>query len=125
LGALWGYIDKTGNLAIRPRFDDAAPFSESLALITQKGLFGFISHNGAYSICPQYKYAESFSDGRALVCDLPSGCSFINHEGRPALTEQFSFASSFFKGLAHVKLSDRTTFAYIDPDGRHVFTYRP
>src|SRR5436189_2777892 len=37
----YGYIDKTGNVAIRPKYQDAYPFSEGLARVFVKGRWSF------------------------------------------------------------------------------------
>ena len=70
-------------------------------------------------------------EGRAVVGDQESGDWYIDHSGRQAIAGKFAVASPFFKGLAHVKLRSREhksiyegTFAYIDRNGKRVFTYR-
>ena len=116
-----------------PRFDSAAPFSDGLAGASEKGLFSYIDHTGHYVIAPRFKYAEDFAEGRAVVGDQESGLWYIDHSGRQAIAGKFAVASPFFKGLAHVKLPARAgkdesiyndTFAYIDWNGKRVFTYR-
>jgi hypothetical protein len=42
----WGYIDKTGKLAINPQFDDARPFSLGLAPVESGGAWGYIDRSG-------------------------------------------------------------------------------
>lgn len=133
LGGLWGYLDKKGTIVIAPRFEDAAAFSDGLARVSKGGLTGYVTHSGEFAITPRFKYAEDFADHRAVVGDGASAYWYIAHSGQKAIPETYALASSFFKGLAHVKLTSATageefyrkgTFAYITPDGKHVFVYR-
>lgn len=48
----WGYIDETGQTAISPRFDDARPFAEGLALVKVGGKWGAIDRTGTVVIQP-------------------------------------------------------------------------
>lgn len=71
-GNLWGYIDKSGEFAISPRFETspngyAYSFSDGLAMIQVNGKFGFIDHSGEFVIKPQFPDAISFHDGMARV----------------------------------------------------------
>jgi len=103
-GKLFGYINKTGNVIIPPRF--AEDFSDGLAAVAQ------------------YK-EDLLSDGEFW---------YINRLGEQAFQGRFSLASRFFKGLAHVRLQrkgkdfdceDPGTFAYINARGKIVFKYSP
>jgi hypothetical protein len=133
IGKAWGYIDKKGAVVISPQFESAAPFSDGLARVSDKGLYGYIDRTGHYVIAPRFTSADDFVEGRAVVGDQESGDWYIDHSGRQAIAGKFAVASPFFKGLAHVKLRSRTdkdesiyegSFAYIDRNGRRVFTYR-
>jgi hypothetical protein len=128
-GEKWGYIDRTCEFVISPRFETypkgyVHSFSDGLAAIV---------------IPPQYKFAEPFSEGLAVVRNLNDKESsdeyyYINKRGEQAFPERFALASHFFKGLAHVKIKSTTeknisdsetkgSFAYIDVTGRNVFSY--
>src|SRR5947209_9144782 len=77
----WGYVDKSGNIVIRPQFDDAFKFSDGLARVKIKnkqsyidkyntsvdGLEGYIDRTGKFLIAPQFTYANDFSEGLARV----------------------------------------------------------
>jgi WG containing repeat len=131
VGGLWGYIDTSGKMVIPPRFESAAPFSGGLGLVSSNHLFGYIDQVGSFVIQPQFKSADSFADGLALIGDEESGYFYINKSGQQAFSGKFLIASSFFKGLAHVKVSQKSlgedsleeTFAYINSAGEPVFTY--
>lgn len=66
-GGKWGYMDKSGKLAIKPQYDCAWDFSEGLACV-QVGLQrGYIDATNGIVIKPQYVQARPFSEGRAAV----------------------------------------------------------
>jgi hypothetical protein len=72
-GENWGYIDRTGNFAISPRFKSVYPtdyvwsFAGGYAKIEAGGKIGYIDHSGDFAIQPQFLDGDSFSDGMARV----------------------------------------------------------
>ena len=71
----WGYINKHGKMIIKPRFDEASPFSDGLARIATntRGKTdwmwsrGHINPHGEIVITPQFLRAGHFSEGLAPV----------------------------------------------------------
>jgi hypothetical protein len=114
----WAYIDKRGNVLIRPFIFDNGPdyFREGLARFTRQGKFGFFDESGKVVIEPQFDFALPFSEGLAAFCD---GCKeeadgehrsvkggkwgFINRNGDIKIPAQFEEARSFEAGRAQVK----------------------
>jgi hypothetical protein len=121
IGKLWGFANKTGAIAIARSFEDAAPFSSGLARIQVKGLYGYIDKSGKVQIAAQYRNADNFSEGFAVVGDGPVW--YIDRAGKRQFNDTFGAASPFFKGLAHVRFREGKKFAYIDPQGKQVFSY--
>lgn len=66
-GRGWGFIDKTGKVAIEPQFEAGSSFSEGLAVVVVKGKSGFIDKTGRVVIEPEYDMAYSFSEGVAVA----------------------------------------------------------
>jgi hypothetical protein len=83
-GGKWGFIDKTGKVAITPQFDDADDFSEDLApvairtttrtpnpaggdIIQTVYRWGYIDKTGKVVIQPQFDWASPFREGLAAV----------------------------------------------------------
>lgn len=70
---MYGYIDKKGNLKIKPTYINAFRFSEGLAVVQTKGkknenkLYGYIDINGKMVIEAKYTQAKKFSEGLGLV----------------------------------------------------------
>src|SRR3989339_851218 len=64
----WGYIDKTGQIIIAPRFDGAEPFAEGLALVKTGEKWGAMDRTGTLVIQPRADLSPRvpparFSDG--------------------------------------------------------------
>lgn len=62
-----GYIDKTGKLVVALKYEDARPFSESLAAVKLNGLWGFVSKEGKEVVQPQIGRVDDFKNGYAVV----------------------------------------------------------
>ena len=66
--AEWGYIDAGGKIIIRPAFQTARPFHDSLAAVGVEGQFGYVDRSGKMLTEPQFQEAGDFSCGVAVVC---------------------------------------------------------
>lgn len=125
------YIDKTGQLVIKPEFEDsdneesegAKTFSEGLAAVAlKKGDFykhGYINKTGKVVIPLQYDEVHSFSEGLAVVATLNEGdwqFAFINKKGEKVFEHpQLSSAEGFSEGLAAVRIGNK--WGYISKSG--------
>lgn len=63
----YGYINKQGDMVIRPQFSQASRFSQGLAAVQMEGKFGYINKEGNFVIEPQFDMALEFRDGLAQV----------------------------------------------------------
>jgi hypothetical protein len=103
VGGRWGYIDKTGKVAIRPQFEQAEPFSEGLA-----------------AVCVEIPVTKT-NPGRAFA---QGNYGFIDHSGNMVIPATFTYASSFHNGLARIgSIFDENVemFGYIDKTGKYVW----
>jgi len=64
---MFGFVDASGQLKIRPTFDEALPFSEGLAAVRVGDKWGFIDDRGAEVVPPQFKGAYYFREGVGAV----------------------------------------------------------
>lgn len=103
----WGYLDRTGKMAVAPDFSLTLPFSEGLAAVRDsQGRYGYIDHTGHYVIEPQFTEAYPFSEGLAQVGTANHLMGFIDKTGAfviPARSGYFSPHSNFSEGLACVE----------------------
>ena len=110
----YGYIDKTGNMVIKPQFDSAFEFSEGLAEVKIQGKYGFIDSKGKTVIAPAFDGAGSFSEGLAWV-KVQGKYGFIDKTGKVVIEPQFTFANNFIEGTRRVSTEEmKNGFGYID-----------
>lgn len=114
----WGFIDESGNVVIRPVFNNAKPFSDGLAAVIvgeTKGVIGkvgYIDKTGQFVIQPQFDTGGvesdyAFSNGLAAVFGQNGKWGYIDKTGKFVIEPEFSAAFPFSEGRALVQLSDR------------------
>lgn len=64
VGDLWGFVDKSGNLAVEAQYEDAKPFGNGMAAVKIDGLWGFVAASGRVLIDPVFEDAGCFSTGK-------------------------------------------------------------
>ena len=130
----WGFVDKSFQWVIRPKYEWAAEFSEGLAAIESDRKYGYVDKNGTEIIPPKYDLVWAFSDGLARVrVDIPTGkkamtleglraeyqdlYGFVDHEGREVIPLQFEWATGFHQNHAFVKPQGSALQSIIDKQG--------
>src|SRR6218665_3770394 len=81
IGDQWGYIDKSGKIAISPQFDFAWSFKEGMAPIQLGGKCGYIDRTGKIVINPQFEFAWSFQEGVGKI-KLGGKYGYIDRTGK-------------------------------------------
>ncbi len=108
-GGKWGYIDRTGAMAIPPQFGSAMPFSEGLALVTlasdpnAPSLDEYLAK--ARPLNPSYSDAEITEYWEKTYSrEQPAG--YIDTHGIFKIIPQYdkTFSSSFRNGMAQARL---------------------
>ncbi len=68
IGNLWGFVDNTGNVVIKPHYEGAKSFNNGLAAVKTGDLWGYITIDDNIVIPAKYEDAIGFSDkGAACV----------------------------------------------------------
>jgi len=83
-GLSWGFINRKGNVSIRPQFYDVGEgFTEGLCPVRKnnEGNYGYINRKGIYELSPIYQLAWNFKCGMALVV-IDNQFYFINRKGK-------------------------------------------
>jgi hypothetical protein len=118
----WAYINKRGNIVIRPFIFDNGPdyFEEGLARFTEHEKFGFFDTTGKIVIKPQFEFASPFHEELAAIC---IGCKskvqgehrfmeggkwgYIDRKGEIIIPPAFESAGLFDNGKAQVRLNGK------------------
>lgn len=134
-GGKWGYMDKTGNLVIKPQYECAWDFSDGMACVQEGLLRGYINSNGTMVIKPQYVMAGPFSEGLAGVClggerwgDFVSfnygkgwRWGYIDKTGGVAITsspwDPACSADEFHEGVSRMRTNNERKWQYMKKDG--------
>ena len=130
-----GYMDKTGRVIIPAKYDQAEPFSESLAAVElggstpdqygrreKSGKWGFIDFNGREVVPPKYSYVQRFSGGLAAVRNDERLMGYIDETGKEVIPFKYRYANPFSEDLAIVGVGDFNASKYgvIDRTGREI-----
>ena len=116
---LWGYLDKTGAVAIKPQFEAAEDFFEGFAAVQSKGKWGHIDRKGVCAVGFKYDSAARFSDGLAWAM-LGKQPGYVDTQGKMVvkLPADATGWRRFSEGLAPVRTM--ALWGYIDRTGKFV-----
>ncbi|MCR9290674.1 MAG: WG repeat-containing protein [Bacteroidetes bacterium] len=113
----FGYIDRTGEWVIEPRFASAQDFDRGVARITEWTndfkRMGLIDLRGAYVVRPKYLSISEFDEYGLSIVAYGSGnlrYSLMNLRGEMVTTNHFKEIYPFKEGLARVKYKDHYGF---------------
>ena len=99
-----GFIDKSGNLAIEPKFDNASSFYEGLASVTINKKCGYINKEDEFVIEPTYDWCSYFSEGLTIVFkDSTNSYSVIDTLGNQIFGPIEKRVSAFMMAWPHSK----------------------
>jgi len=101
----WGFINTSGNLVIKPRFEYVKPFSFGVSAVCLNGKWGFIDKKGIFVIKPQYADCTSFMKHSQSLAKI--GLK------RPAHTAIISYLYSMFKKV-YVPTNVDAPFAQVE-----------
>jgi len=108
---LYGFINKTGKIVVKPQFEEAESFSEGLAPVMIDKNYGYIDKTGKTVIEPQYDdVMGSFSAGLAAV-KKGGKWGYVDKKGKIVIEPQFDVASPFSEGLALVVIEFKCGYA--------------
>lgn len=91
-GELWGFVNKSGKIAIQPAYYAVGYFSEGLCSVMDRfGRWGYINKSGTLVIDYQYTNAYPFIDGKAKIVQ-PTGTGIIGTDGGTLLRPRYQDA---------------------------------
>lgn len=132
-GDKFGYVDKTGKIAIEPIYTMAQPFFEGYAQVDKPGeipsILGrvFIDKTGKAITKPD-QHLVNFSENVFVMSDgkyPPNNrMTYADFDGKPLFKQDFAYARPFSEGLAVVaptwKGDSHKAYGYIDKAGKLV-----
>jgi predicted DNA-binding WGR domain protein len=103
MGGYWGFIDKTGEVVLEPKYADILPFSENKA--------AFRSYIDEQDEFPFIKTSKS---------------GYLNLEGKVIIEPKFDVADPFYNGIAKVYIFenenyDNPSIGYINETGKYIW----
>jgi WG containing repeat len=106
-GAMFGYVDQNGQLAIPFRYSSARQFADDgLAVAAIGGKFGFIDRSGSFVIPARFDYAGDFDALGFARVGFGGLSGKIDRRGRIIVPAKFNSVGNFSKaGLAIVSLN--------------------
>lgn len=119
---LYGYIDETGSVVIKPSYAGAGNFSEGLAVVNKDETFLVINTKGKV-ILRSKNYINDFHNGLASFSDSKTyNYGYINKEGKVVLKAAYNFAGNF--GKDHTAIVSKSGKYYrINSKGKILNTY--
>src|SRR3974390_3105312 len=90
-GKLWGYMDRTGKVAIRPQFVTESDFLEGMAAVSKGEECGYINERGQVLISYHFDGCGDFREGLAPV-RVGRRWGYIDKVGRFVAKPQFQGA---------------------------------
>lgn len=113
----YGYVDKSGNMAIKPQFTSAGIFKEGMAKVGIDGKLGYIDKTGTVVIKPQYAEAYDFSEDLAAVRTIDGKTMYIDKEGNMVVSRaDMMYPYGFSEGLA--ACGSNQSIGFMDSSGK-------
>ena len=112
-----GFIDKSGNFAIEPRFDEVNHFKEDRAVVRVGELWGVIDKSGKFILEPQkfdYIFDEFYGGMLNFSVNRKSGC--LDVDGKVAIEPKFDDIYVFEGDATAASVDYKRVF--IDKKGR-------
>jgi hypothetical protein len=110
-----GFMDKTGKIVVKPKYDMVYDFYEGRARVVLNKLYGYIDSTGKEIIPPTYYGAWDFKNGHATVSEKFGSNNLIDLKGHVVPFDQ---VGAFSDGVAPVSTNDK--WGYINTNGKIV-----
>jgi hypothetical protein len=120
IGELWGFLSKSGKVAIQPKYDYVTGFNQGHAVAMAGSTFYALDTAGQEFPVEAAGAIEikHFSEGLAPYRTVNKRAGFIDAMGLPAITAQFEASGYFVNGLAWARAYGMV--GYINPKGEWV-----
>lgn len=129
---LMGYVNKTGEWVISPKFAKAGAFNESgVAVIATKSssgelVYGLINTSGKYVVSPKYELIWKYYSDYAIFRDNNGNLGYLNTKGSVVIKPNITWASAnsfLVDGYAAVK-NGEGLWGVINKSGKFIIDYK-
>lgn len=114
---MWGYVSQDGKRAIRPIFNWADDFTDSMVLVRYQDHYTYVNQQGEQMRRIRAPHAYAFSNGLAAV-QRDDKWGYINHRGKWDIKPQFDWALPFSQNRAAVTIDNQ--YGFINTQGEIV-----
>ena len=117
---LFGYIQKSGEIAIEPIYSAAFEFNEGIAFVVKDNKPFFIDKEGIkqFDIPSDLVVTPICSEGM-IAFNSPEGYGFLNNKGEIAIPPAYLEAETFSDNLALVRDVSTNKYGYINKKGQY------
>jgi len=119
-GRRWGFVDRSGKMAVEARYDFVRDFRSGRALVKSGADYAFVNHAGKRVIELGRRSATDFSEGLCVVRDSSGKYGYIDTLGRMVIPARYVVAGSFSEGRAYVQFKYGEEYGFIDRSGELV-----
>ena len=112
----YGFIDKSGHLAIPPVYDFAKSFREGVAAVIKNDKYGFIDKSGKVVISFTYDGCDGFFDNGLAKVRINDKWGYINCGGNEVIP--FVLRSCDYLSEGMVKFHENGKWGYFDESGK-------
>jgi hypothetical protein len=126
--AKWGYINTSETFVIPAKYDDAWPFYNGKAVVTENKSFGVIDTKGNWVLKPKAGTANGDIGGKRLTCTNDKGkWGALDLKGNTVVPFTHDIMSAYQYGMAitgsRTSSTDLVRIAVIDTLGKSVITF--
>lgn len=127
IDGLFGFINKSGDIMIEPKYAWVANFSEGLAVVKMPSddkefgdMYGYIDSTGRMVVSPVFDVAGDFMQGWARVKQGYEGFIYIDKTGRMPIASKFFECYNVQSFPIPVRENQKSKAGYVDRKGKYV-----
>lgn len=111
---MFGWMDQTGNIVVKPQYTNVGFFKEGLAWAEKNGKYGFVNKSNQVIVPFQFESVTDFEQGRSIV-ELNELYGCIDRTGAYTVPPQFKDLGIYTEGLMYAQKD--SLYGYYDGFG--------
>ncbi|MDD5358838.1 MAG: WG repeat-containing protein [Sulfurovaceae bacterium] len=119
----WGYIDASGKVIIKPKFDEVEHFDKyGMALVKHGNGWRYINKTGDFAIKESFESAVDFYNDELAPVKKNNLWGYINRQGEMIIEPKFDDANAFNLDSGLTRVIKNGKLGYIDKNGTMVIS---